>query len=179
MNTKGCPLSRCFHPWGSGLQSLGFALMAGGMLALGAFTAPVVFGQLPRTEAGPIMGVIFRRYDIVLQVALGLALLGECLRLASRQVRMNGPLPLLRWLLLAGLTVTLLYSTLFVNADIERMNRAGMRRDITTVEGRKFEASHKLSEGLYKADLLMVFLLILITPFCDAKPTSTQPSQET
>lgn len=179
MNTKGCPLSHCFHPWGSGLQSLGFALMAGGMLALGAFTAPVVFGQLPRTEAGPIMGVIFRRYDIVLQVALGLALLGECLRLVSRQVRMNGPLPLLRWLLLAGLTVSLLYSTLFVNADIERMNRAGMRRDITTVEGRKFEASHKLSEGLYKADLLVVFLLILITPFCDAKPTSTQPSQET
>src|SRR5690606_38458487 len=109
--------------------------------------------------------------------ALGLVLLGEGLRLASRRVRLNGPLPILRWLLLGSLTVTLLYSTLFVNADIERMNRAGMRRDVTTVEGRKFEASHKLSEGLYKADLLMVILLILMTPFCDARSTSAQPTQ--
>lgn len=163
--TSCCPLRKGFLPLGTGLQSLGFALMAGGMLALGAFTAPVVFGQFPRAEAGPAMAIIFRRYDMVLQVALGLALLGEWLRFASRQVSVKGLLPLLRWVLLAGLTGTLLYSTLVVNADIERMNRAGMKRDFTTEAGRQFEARHKQSEGLYKADLLMVILLILLTPF--------------
>lgn len=160
-----CPLRHGFLPVGTGVQSLGFALMAGGMLALGAFTAPVVFGQFSRAEAGPAMAIIFRRYDIVLQVALGLALLGEWFRFASRQIAMKGFVPLLRWGLLAGLTVSLLYSTLVVNAEIEQMNRAGLKRDFTTVAGRQFESRHKLSEGLYKADLLLVVLLILLTPF--------------
>lgn len=160
-----CPLRHGFLPVGTGLQSLGFALMAGGMLALGAFTAPVVFGQFPRAEAGPAMAIIFRRYDIVLQVALGLVLLGEWFRFASRQIAMKGFLPLLRWGVLAGLTVSLLYSTLVVNAEIEQMNRAGLKRDFTSVSGRRFESRHKLSEGLYKADLLLVVLLILLTPF--------------
>jgi hypothetical protein len=111
------------------------------------------------------MAIIFRRYDIVLQVALGLALLGEWLRFASRQIAMKGFVPLLRWGLLAGLTVSLLYSTLVVNAEIEQMNRAGLKRDFTSVAGRRFESRHKLSEGLYKADLLLVVLLILLTPF--------------
>lgn len=168
-----CPLRGGFLPLGTALQSLGFALMAGGMLALGAFTAPMVFGQFPRAEAGPVMAIIFRRYDVVLQVALGLALLGEWLRFASRQVAVKGFLPVLRWVLLGGLTATLLYATLIVNADIERMNRAGMKRDFTTEAGRQFEARHKQSEGLYKADLLMVCLLILLTPFASQRKRET------
>lgn len=168
MNARCCPLSNHWFPLGCGLQTLGFSLMAGGMLALGAFTAPVVFGQFPRAEAGPVMAIIFRRYDIVLQVALGLTLIGEALRFISGKVALKGPLPLFRWLLMGGLTLSVLYATVFVNADIERMNRAGMRRDFTTVAGRQFEKAHKLSEGIYKANLLIVVLLILLTPFAGA-----------
>jgi hypothetical protein len=147
------------------MQMLGFSLMAGGMLALGAFTAPVVFSHFPRQEAGPVMALIFRRYDVVLLVALGLVLIGEALRWASKQFAFKSWLAWLRAVLLAGLTAGLLYSTLSVNASIEQMNKAGWHRGYTTAQGRQFEAAHKLSESLYKLELLMVVLLILITPF--------------
>ncbi|WP_373531713.1 DUF4149 domain-containing protein [Vampirovibrio sp.] len=178
MNTKCCFLSSRWLSLGSGLQNLGFAIMAGGMLALGAFTAPVVFGQFSRIEAGPVMAIIFRRFDMVLQVALLLALLGESLRIGTRQLKHHGLLPALRWILLGALTLSLLYATQFLNADIERLNRAGTHRDLTTVAGRQFEQKHKLSEGIYKANLWIVILLILLTPFMDhplANPKENRP----
>jgi hypothetical protein len=162
--------SRCgslvrLWPLGTALQMLGLALMVGGMLALGAFTAPVVFGQFPRAVAAPVMALIFRRYDIVLLVALGLLWLGEGLRTVVYRLSMRCPLMLLRLLIMVGLTGCLLVSTLFVNADIERMNRAGLHRNPLTIERRHFEAEHKQSESLYKVQLLLAILLILLTPF--------------
>jgi hypothetical protein len=151
--------------------------MAGGMLALGAFTAPVVFGEFSRAEAAPVMAIIFRRFDNVLQGALLLALLGEALRVGSQQCERNGTLPFVRWLLLGGLTLSLLYATVIVNADIERMNRAGMHRDLTTSTGRQFEKQHRLSEGIYKANLLIVILLILLTPFTVTQTTNPKEAQ--
>ncbi|MBY0403059.1 MAG: DUF4149 domain-containing protein [Cyanobacteria bacterium] len=65
---------------GTALLMMGLALMVGGMLALGAFTAPTLFKMLPRPEAGAVMATIFHRYDSVLMVALVLVLLGEGLR---------------------------------------------------------------------------------------------------
>jgi hypothetical protein len=177
MNTRCFSLSSRLLPLGSGLQNLGFALMAGGMLALGAFTAPVVFGEFSRAEAGPVMAIIFRRFDRVLQGALLFTLLGEALRVGSQQTQRHGWLPLLRWLLLGGLMLSLLYATVFVNADIERMNRAGRHRDLTTATGRQFEKQHKLSEGIYKANLLIVILLILLTPFTAAQTTNPKAAQ--
>lgn len=151
--------------WGTAVQLLGLALMVGGMLALGAFTAPIVFGQLPRETAAPIMAMIFRRYDIVLLVALGLVALGEALRFAVRRFSLKCPLIVIRWVLLIGLGGSLLYSTLVVNADIERFNKAGVHRSPLTQAGHQFESRHKLSESLYKLDLLMAVLLLLMSPF--------------
>lgn len=168
MNAKCCPLAAQLLPWGTGLQSLGLALMAGGMLALGAFTAPVVFGQFPKVAAAPVMAIIFRRYDIVLQIALALVLLGEWFRFGSRRIALRGVLPVLRWIILAALTASLIYSTQVVNPQIERMNRAGMHRDFLSQSGQRFEATHRVSESLYKLDLLLVILLILMTPFVTA-----------
>lgn len=151
-------------PVGSSFQLVGLALMIGGMLALGAFTAPVVFGQLPREQAGPIMATIFRRYDIVLLVSLGLVLGGEALRLASRCVQAKSLLNLIRYGFMAVLVGGVLFSTLKLNADIEKMNRAGLHRDYTAA-GRAFEKTHKLSETLYKLDMLAALLLLAMTPF--------------
>ena len=149
---------------------LGLALMAGGMLALGAITAPVVFGHFPRADAAPVMALIFRRYDMVLVAALILVWLGELLRLASKLVQGRSILNRLRYGLLIMLSGAMLYSTQVLNADIERMNKAGIHRSYTTVEGLRFERTHKLSESLYKAELLLVVLLILLTPFTQAVP---------
>lgn len=165
-----CKFPKPLFPLGTGLQMLGFALMAGGMLALGAFTAPLVFGQFSREAAAPVMAMIFRRYDLVLLGAMALAWVGELLRWASREPLAKSWLKTVRYGLLVLLTSAMLYSTQVLNADIERMNKAGQHRDLTTLQGQQFERTHKLSEGFYKLELLGVVLLILMTPFVSAKP---------
>jgi hypothetical protein len=51
------------------LQTVGFALLAGGLLALGAFTAAGLFKTLPRQAAGLTMTKIFRSFDRFLSTA--------------------------------------------------------------------------------------------------------------
>jgi hypothetical protein len=160
-----CKGKAVLWPLGNGIQSLGFALMAGGMLALGAFTAPVVFGHFPRTEAGPAMAVIFRRYDIVLMVTLGLVWLGELFRYCYYRLSWKCPVILVRNALIVLLSGSLFYSTLFLNAEIERYNKAGVHRSGDSVASARFDTLHKRSEGIYKLEMLMVVLLILLTPF--------------
>lgn len=174
MNRTCCHKSAILFPLGSGIQMLGLALMAGGMLALGAITAPLVFGHFSRSEAAPVMALIFRRYDMVLIGAMVLVWLGEILRWFSKTGRTKSLLTMLRYGLLILLTGGLLYSTQVLNADIERMNKAGLHRDFTTVEGQRFERTHKLSETFYKVELLMAVLLILLTPFVSAKGSPNQ-----
>jgi hypothetical protein len=162
------PLSKCgpvCFSVGMGLHTLGLALMAGGMLALGAVAAPLVFKSLPREAAAPLMASIFRHYDLVLLGALGLTLLGEMLRIASRQMLWHPKVAMVRGLILLSLTGMLLYSTTGVNPQIAALNRAGVHRNLQTEEGRHFERLHKLSEKLYKLSLLCSVCLILLTPF--------------
>ncbi len=176
MSDNGCKLKNTWFPLGTGVQMLGLALMAGGMLALGAFTAPVVFGHFPREAAAPMMAMIFRRYDLVLLGAMALVWLGEWLRWLSKAQLVQSALKKLRYALLALLTGSLLYSTQVLNAEIERMNHAGLHRDLATPQGQRFERTHKLSEGFYKLELLGVALLILLTPFVSPRVGASLPS---
>lgn len=159
-----CRLPAWAFPAGSALQTLGLALMVGGMLALGAFTAPVVFHQLPRPMAAPVMATIFTRYDIVVLVALGMTIMGEVLRKASCLVPCRSRLSITRKVMLGLLTLSVLYSTTCINPRIEQMNLAGLHRDASEA-GQQFDKLHKRSEQLYKLELLLAVLLLLLTPF--------------
>ncbi|HEY9745896.1 MAG TPA: DUF4149 domain-containing protein [Oculatellaceae cyanobacterium] len=161
--------SVCFS-LGTGLQMLGLALITGGLLALGAITAPILFGQLPRDNAASVMAIIFRRYDMVLLIATGLTLLGEALRVGSRQMVWHPIVAAVRGFLLLALCGMLLYSTTITNPQIEAMNKAGIHRNLTTAEGRRFDRTHRLSETLAKLSLASAVLLILLTPFA-GKPS--------
>lgn len=159
--------------FGSGIKTLGLALIVGGMLALGAFTAPTVFKSFPRPEAASAMALIFGRYDRVVLVALALVLTGE----ACRFVGLKGTPGSNSWQkrdalhygLMALLTASLLYSTLGLNPEIARMNRAGVHRDKTTQAGQAFEKLHRRSETFYKWELLGAALLILLAPFTERR----------
>jgi Domain of unknown function (DUF4149) len=151
-------------------QLLALALMIGGMLALGAFTAPVVFSRLPRPAAAALMGVLFRRYDTVLLVALGLLWLGQ-IPLGMARLRAGWrpgskrALAFVKFTLLLGLSGTMLYSTLVVNPKIERFQQAGIHREAGSVAGRAFDRLHQTSESLYKMDLLLALLFLSLIPF--------------
>lgn len=151
-------------PTGTAVQMLGLSLLIGGMLALGAFTAPVLFRTFPRLEAGEAMTVMFRRYDIVLLAGLGMILVGEALRLVATGVPSIGFLAGLRYGTMAALTGLMLFSVFNINAQIEAMQKAGVRHGASE-ESKKFTATHQLSEKLYKIEMSAAVLILLLTPF--------------
>ena len=171
MSYKSCPVVHWFLPLGTACQTLGLALMVGGMLTLGAFTAPVVFAGLSRELAAPLMARIFTRFDAVLLIALALTLLGEVLRVSAGVLPAKSKLNGFRWLLLILLTTGLLFSTQSLNPQIERLNRAGVYRNPETPAGREFDGLHRRSETVYKLNMLVALLLLLINPFLKPLPT--------
>ncbi len=147
------------HSIGSALQLLGLSLMIGGLLALGAFTAPVLFSQFPREAAGQAMTIIFRRYDTVLLVAALLVLAGEGLRVFATPIS---------WTLLSGVRSGLLLllvlatvgSVMFLNPRMEAMQQQGVGRSEP-----EFGQLHQQSEKLAKLELAGAVLVLLLTPF--------------
>lgn len=153
---------------GSGLQNVGLALMVGGMLAIGAFCAPVIFKHFPRHEAGAALTVIFMRFDKVLLGALVLMLMGEALRFCSQQFVWQTPLGYLRLALMLVLAGLMLFATLKVNPSIATMQSRGISPNATP-EGIQFAKTHQLSESLYKAQMLLALGLLLLTPWVGTK----------
>jgi hypothetical protein len=166
---------------GTSLLMLGLALMIGGMLALGAFTAPLVFKTLPREEAGFLMGQIFGRYDKVLIGAVVLCLLGEGLRFWSGFGK-PGILMGLREVILAILSLAILYNTLVLTPKIQAYQAQRTTQSISSSEmaspaisKEAFDQTHKQAEGLYKLQLLLAVLLVFLTCF----QQGSLPTQET
>jgi hypothetical protein len=138
-------------------QHLGLALMIGGLLALGAFTAPVLFKSFDRDAAGQAMAVIFRRYDTVLLVSLGLVVLGEVVRFKLLPLTGMGTLTWVRLGLTAVLAVTVLLSTLGTNATLTRLYAQQQQHTPA------FHATHKQSEGLAKGQLLLAIGIMVLS----------------
>ena len=179
MFKKCCPLSAWSAPLGTATQSIGLALMSGGILALGAFTAPAVFGGLPRSQAALVMLTIFRRFDLLLLGTLVLSQVGEYLRWISHAFQSKSRINKVRLVLVAGLTVCVIYSAQVLNPQLEQMNLSGVHRNLASSQGRQFDQLHKRSEGFAKAELLMALLLLLLTPFVrSSSPVSKSGTEE-
>ena len=154
------------------LQLLGFALIVGGILCLGAFVAPVLFREIPRADAGAILVTVFRRFDMLLLGALGMVLVGEAARLLIGGWPGFTWLSILRSLLLVALTGLMFLSTLKVNAEIAEMQVTGKIHSTQIEERQAFLKTHALSEKLYKAQCLLAALLLLLAPLAMARSES-------
>lgn len=158
------------------LQLIAYALVLGGMLALGAFTAPVLFQQFPRPEAGAAMTVIFRRYDLVLSIALVMLLIGEALRWGAigSPVWTNG-FAVARFVLVLGLAGTLVAGTQVFGPKLELLQKdPALHQD--SVKMAEFQSLHKQSEGVYKVALILA-LLLLIGSACESAHANRNPSE--
>ncbi len=158
-------MTTLLFPVGNGLQNLGLSVIIGGLLALGAFTAPVLFKHFARPEAGDAMTLIFRRYDMVLLIGLGLILGGELLRIIPTGLPPLLSFPVIvRYVILAALGGMVLYSTLVLNPKIEALqDQPDFRSNLEVRE--QFNRVHKLSEKLAKMELLAGVILLMLTPF--------------
>ncbi len=153
-------------PLGTGLQGLGLALLVGGLLALGAFTAPVLFKSFARPEAGDAMMTIFKRYDIILLVSIGLIVGGEICRWIPTGMPAMSFFVIARYVIILVLVGMTAFSTLGLTPKMVKMYGDPSFR--TEVELREtFNKTHKLSERLAKMELLLGVILLLMTPFVE------------
>src|SRR5437879_1887369 len=59
------------------VQLLALAVWAGGLLALGAVVAPIVFRVVPAPTSADAMTLVFRRFDVVAITCAAIALVAE------------------------------------------------------------------------------------------------------
>jgi hypothetical protein len=134
------------------LIALALVAWIGGTFALGAFTARIVFRDLPRDLAAPTMSTIFRSFDgvvvtcvVVLAVALGARLVAVGVRGRADRIA-----------LVAGTALVVLgaLDVGYVHPAIERMFREGR-----TLEP-AFAALHQLSTRSANLEAICAILLL-------------------
>ena len=132
------------------LYTLGLAVWIGGALALGALTAPKLFGTLPREQAGSIFGPILRRFSRVRLVAVALVIVGAGVKYLKWETHAATPWIAIRWLCIAFLTIAVAY-------EILALEPAMARRD------ERFQALHRRSELLMKASLVAALVALFFS----------------
>ena len=151
------------------LAILAAAVWLGGMLALGAIAAPVVFRVVPAPANADAMTVVFRRFDSVAMTCAAVVVVLETVgRLLSRtgETKDRGPRKTTA-LDGARLVVAVLASGLAVvqgewlSPAIEALHRAGAVRGVGDL-GAQLDAKHHLAEldGKAQAALLAAFIVL-------------------
>jgi len=141
-----------FHILFNGLYHLGLALWIGGAVALGALAAPVLFGALPRQQAGSIFGPTLRRFAKLRLAAVALMIVGAGAKFFVFERFARSPWIAIRWVLIAILAVTVVYEIAVLHPAMERL-----RGDPA------FARLHKRSEVLMKGSLVVAVVALFLS----------------
>lgn len=140
---------------------LAFGVLAGGMIALGAAAAPVVF-ELPDPLSGNTMGAAFSRWDNVAMTCALVGLAAEVVRtVVSLRAKDRSWMPRVRRYLAIFLACATLYVGLSLSPQIMAAYEAGVRRNVGA-EGTQLEATHKTAELVGKIEIALVVALIAL-----------------
>ena len=117
--TEPAPSARRWLPLFDTLTAAAVTAWIGGIFALGAFTARIVFRDLPRGLAAPTMSTIFRSFDGVIVACVVVIAITTGLRLITVGLRGRAD----RIALVAGTALTILgaLDVGWVHPSIERM----------------------------------------------------------
>lgn len=141
-----------------GLAAL--AIWVGGMVALGACAAPIVFGKVPPPLAGDTMGTIFRRFDVVAMTCAVVVLAVE----AVRALLLSGRPSLLdriRGLGAIAAAACAIYIGVVASPGIMALHEAGAVRGQGEA-GMRLEYLHDMAELLGKAEVLLGLAVIVL-----------------
>ncbi|HEX7666248.1 MAG TPA: DUF4149 domain-containing protein [Polyangiaceae bacterium] len=138
---------------------LAAALWFGGMIALGAIVAPVVFGVVPMPTSADAMTVVFRRFDVVAMACAVILLAGEGWRLYV--VPKISRLDFGRAGTLAIATVLAGFEGLVVAPRVAELHAAGAIRGVGDM-GERLEAAHLLAERTSKWEAILVVAFVIL-----------------
>jgi hypothetical protein len=139
-------------PWIETAMTGALVAWIGGMFALGAFSARILFRDLPRETAAPAMSTIFRSFDGVVVACVVIVALATGLRLLAVGLRQRCD----RIALTAGTALTILgaIDVGYVHPSIARMQNEGR-----TLEP-AFHALHTLSSRSFNLEAICAILIV-------------------
>jgi hypothetical protein len=136
----------------------------GGMMALGAIAAPMVFSIVPAPLSGEAMGASFRRFDMV-AMGCAVALCGaEVVRTFLARRRRRAPVERIRGALAIALAGAAAYTGLSLTPRIVELHQAGARRG-EGEEGALLERTHQQAEMVGKAEVAMGVVVLALHVF--------------
>jgi hypothetical protein len=140
---------------------LAAGLWVGGLVALGACAAPMVFELTPAPYSGHAMGAAFARFD---QIALGCAvaaMAAEVARTWAAGRASRRPAARVRRIVAVLMALGAAYVALVATPTINELHRAGVRRN-DGAEGVRMEAVHKQAEAVGKAQVFLGLALVAL-----------------
>jgi len=140
---------------------LAIALWIGGMVALGAIAAPVVFGTVPAPTSADAMTIVFRRFDKLAMACVVIVLAVEAgLALTSKVTRVD----VARGVLAAIACICVIVVGVFVSPLIEALHRGGAIRGLGP-DGLELESAHRWAERLGTVELVIAAILVALHVF--------------
>ena len=159
----------------SAVASLAIALWLGGLVALGALAAPVVFAIVPLPTSADAMTVVFRRFDLLAMacaaVALGCEAGGGFVRALGRSPGSGGDRA--RFVDHARVAATALAAAAAavegasVSPRIAALHAGGAIRGVSDA-GRELARLHDLAELLGKSEVVLLALVVALRAFSGA-----------
>jgi hypothetical protein len=148
---------------------MALAIWIGGLVALGACAAPLVFKIVPAPVSGEAMGAVFRRFDMI-AISCAIVVLGcEAVRIWVREGSATTS-ERLRGLLAVTAAGAAIYGGIELSPSIVALHAAGAVRGVGE-NGVKLDRIHDLAEAVAKVEVAVGFFLL-------ALQVSTLPRQK-
>lgn len=159
------------------VQLLSIAVWAGGLLALGAIVAPIVFRVVPAPTSADAMTLVFRRFDGVAIGCSVVALFAEAAfafapgrgRITRADLARAGSLALA-----TALAITI---GVWLSPAIAELHRGGAVRHLGAA-GQELERLHHLAEALAKGEMVLLVLAFGLGVFGLGVGRASRPGPE-
>jgi hypothetical protein len=141
-----------------------FSLLAvcvwlGGLLALGALAAPVVFSVVPLPTSADAMTVVFRRFDLVAMACGAVVLASEALRAMTRVTFARSDLA--RAAAGAVASALAVFEGTYVSPRIAELHMGGAIRGVGSPGG-ELARLHTLAESCGKAEIVLLVAVVTL-----------------
>jgi hypothetical protein len=139
---------------------LALSIWVGGLVALGACAAPIVFRVVPAPLSGDAMGAVFRRFDGVAIGSAVVVLACEALRMWVR-AGVASTMERVRTALAVATAACAIYGGVKLSPSIIALHESGAVRGFGE-GGAELERLHELAERVAKAEVTMGLLLLAL-----------------
>jgi hypothetical protein len=139
------------------------AVWLGGLLALGAIVAPIIFTAFPRLEAADAMTLVFQRFDAVALGCVVVVLGTEAARAIGRAPGASRirKADIARMAAAAVGSVLVLTEAVWITPAIVRLHRSGAIRGLGA-DGQLLDRMHGLAETCGKGQVVLAIVLIVL-----------------